>query len=108
VIIWKEFQKAIKIEGHKQAVWAVKFIGEDRLLTGMSSYLDSGEELISSFCGQDYRTPPTGLGKGHLEAYQDIYRAHRASQGVESTTWWKRFLELWKRRVSFPCLERLS
>jgi phospholipase A-2-activating protein len=38
VIIWKEFQKAIKIEGHKQAVWAVKFIGEDRLLTGRWSY----------------------------------------------------------------------
>ena len=34
VIIWKEFKKEIKIEGHKQAVWAVKFIGEDRLLTG--------------------------------------------------------------------------
>jgi hypothetical protein len=68
VIIWKEFQKAIKIEGHKQAVWAVKFIGEDRLLTGRSSYLDWGEELISSVRRQDHRTPPTGLGKGHLEA----------------------------------------
>jgi hypothetical protein len=34
VIIWKDFKKAIKIEGHQQAVWAVKFIGEDRVLTG--------------------------------------------------------------------------
>jgi hypothetical protein len=69
VIIWKEFQKAIKIEGHKQAVWAVKFIGEDRLLTGKPSFLDFGEELMSSVRGQDYRASPTGLGKGHLKAY---------------------------------------
>jgi hypothetical protein len=68
VIIWKEFQKAIKIEGHKQAVWAVKFLGEDRLLTGRSSCLDWGEELISSLRGQDYRASPIGLGKRHLEA----------------------------------------
>jgi hypothetical protein len=100
VIIWKEFQKAIKIEGHKQAVWAVKFIGEDRLLTGRSSCLDWGEELISSVRGQDYRTPPTGLGKGHFKAHQDIHRAHRAGQGVESTTRRERILELWKRWVS--------
>jgi phospholipase A-2-activating protein len=39
VIIWKEFKKAIKIEGHQQAVWAVKFIGEDRVLTGKLTYL---------------------------------------------------------------------
>ena len=43
MIIWKEFQKAIKIEGHKQAVWAVKFIGEDRLLTGRSTGMTSEE-----------------------------------------------------------------
>lgn len=34
VIVWKDFKKAIQIEGHKQAVWAVKFVGEDRVLTG--------------------------------------------------------------------------
>jgi hypothetical protein len=43
VIIWKDFKKVIKIEGHKQAVWAVKFIGEDRLLTG---------KLLSTYGGQ--------------------------------------------------------
>lgn len=32
--MWKDFKKFIKIEGHEQAIWAVKFIGEDRLLTG--------------------------------------------------------------------------
>jgi hypothetical protein len=50
-------------------VWAVKFIGEDRLLTGKPSFLDFGEELMSSVRGQDYRASPTGLGKGHLKAY---------------------------------------
>ncbi|KAL1411377.1 hypothetical protein Q8F55_002333 [Vanrija albida] len=33
VIVWKDFKKAIQIETHTQAVWAVKFVGEDRLLT---------------------------------------------------------------------------
>ena len=33
-IVWSEFKKVIQVEGHKQAVWAVKFVGEDRLLTG--------------------------------------------------------------------------
>ena len=34
VIIWKDFKKVLTIEGHEQAVWAVKFVGEDRILTG--------------------------------------------------------------------------
>lgn len=34
VIIWKDFKKVLQIEGHEQAVWAVKFVGEDRVLTG--------------------------------------------------------------------------
>lgn len=33
-IIWKDFRKAVQIEGHSQAVWAIKFVGEDRVLTG--------------------------------------------------------------------------
>jgi phospholipase A-2-activating protein len=33
VIVWKDFKKVLAIEGHKQAVWAVKFVGEDRVLT---------------------------------------------------------------------------
>lgn len=34
VVVWKDFKKVITIENHDQAVWAVKFVGEDRLLTG--------------------------------------------------------------------------
>lgn len=34
VIIWKDFKRVIKIEAHEQAVWAIRFVGEDRLLTG--------------------------------------------------------------------------
>lgn len=34
VIIWKDFKKAIQVKTHSQAVWAVKFVGEDRVLTG--------------------------------------------------------------------------
>ncbi|ORY26315.1 putative phospholipase A-2-activating protein [Naematelia encephala] len=33
VIVWKDLKKAIKIQVHEQAVWAVRFVGEDRLLT---------------------------------------------------------------------------
>jgi hypothetical protein len=32
--VWKDFKAAVKIEAHEQAVWAVRFVGEDRLLTG--------------------------------------------------------------------------
>lgn len=32
--MWKDFKAAVKIEAHEQAVWAVRFVGEDRLLTG--------------------------------------------------------------------------
>lgn len=34
VVVWKDFMKVLTIEGHTQAVWAVKFVGEDRVLTG--------------------------------------------------------------------------
>ena len=37
VVIWKDFKTVIKIEVHEQAVWAIRFVGEDRLLTGMIS-----------------------------------------------------------------------
>lgn len=33
-IIWKDFKKTVRIEGHEQAIWAVRFVGEDRVLTG--------------------------------------------------------------------------
>lgn len=33
-IIWKDFKKAVVIEGHTQAVWAVRFVGDDRVITG--------------------------------------------------------------------------
>lgn len=42
VIVWKDFKKVIQIKAHEQAVWSVKFVGEDRILTGwylLSSYI---------------------------------------------------------------------
>ena len=32
--MWRDFKVVLKIEAHPQAVWAVRFVGEDRLLTG--------------------------------------------------------------------------
>jgi phospholipase A-2-activating protein len=37
-VVWKDFKKVVKITKHEQAVWAVKFVGEDRLLTGDSRH----------------------------------------------------------------------
>lgn len=34
VIVWKDFKKVIQIKAHEQAVWSVKFVDENRLLTG--------------------------------------------------------------------------
>ena len=34
MIVWKKFKRVLKIEVHDQAVWAVRFVGEDRILTG--------------------------------------------------------------------------
>ncbi len=39
VLIWRDFKSVVKIEAHDQAVWAVKFVGEDRVLTGKSHLL---------------------------------------------------------------------
>lgn len=39
VIIWRDFKTAAKIEAHEQAVWAVKFVGEDRVVTGKLAVL---------------------------------------------------------------------
>ncbi|EIW66002.1 hypothetical protein TREMEDRAFT_41188 [Tremella mesenterica DSM 1558] len=33
-VVWKDFKKVVKIENHTQSVWSIKFVGEDRLLTG--------------------------------------------------------------------------
>jgi len=33
-IVWKDFKKAVEIKTHSQAVWGVKLVGEDRVLTG--------------------------------------------------------------------------
>lgn len=38
--MWKDLKVVAKIEKHEMAVWAVKFVGEDRILTGGSSALD--------------------------------------------------------------------
>lgn len=38
-IVWHNFKKALQITGHQQAIWAVRFVGEDRVLTGELEYL---------------------------------------------------------------------
>lgn len=48
VIIWNDFKPAVKIEGHEQAVWAVRFVGKDRLLTGWPSFLRKSHTLTSA------------------------------------------------------------
>lgn len=33
-LVWKDFKKAVEIKAHSEAVWAIKFVGDDRVLTG--------------------------------------------------------------------------
>ncbi|KAL7422039.1 hypothetical protein Q5752_003812 [Cryptotrichosporon argae] len=58
VVVWRDFKKAFTIEGHQQAVWAVKFVGEDKLLTAsadktitLHSLSATGAKPIRSYTG---------------------------------------------------------
>lgn len=64
MIIWKDFKKVIKIEGHKQAVWAVRFIGEDRLLTGKLLLLGQDQANISASADKTIVLHQLDLAKG--------------------------------------------
>jgi len=41
VRIWKDLKVVAKIEKHEMAVWAARFVGEDRILTGMCVSIDA-------------------------------------------------------------------
>lgn len=89
VIVWNDFKKAIQVEGHKQAVWAVKFVGEDRLLTGKPYHAglrsrEPGQKLIKgSFRRQDHHTTSDRRRQGQINPTADVYGSHGTGQRVE-------------------------
>lgn len=58
-IVWRDFKKAVHIEGHQQAVWAVRFVGEDRVLTGKLSIWLSGVDMQPPRIRRSFSTPLT-------------------------------------------------
>ncbi|KAK8864675.1 hypothetical protein IAR55_001927 [Kwoniella newhampshirensis] len=68
VIIWKEFKKVFQIEGHEQAIWAVKFIGEDRLLTASADK----KIILHSLDVASGRSTPMQEYTGHTEPVRGL------------------------------------
>ncbi|CAK9781176.1 PFU-domain-containing protein [Cutaneotrichosporon oleaginosum] len=68
VIIWKDFKKVITIKGHKQAVWAVKFVGEDRVLTASADK----EIILHAIDVANGRSTPLQTYTGHTEPVRGL------------------------------------
>lgn len=78
-IVWRDFKKAVHIEGHQQAVWAVRFVGEDRVLTGESiMFVQADRKLLQTrpLFFTPLMLPPASRGlcrstRGTLTAFVD-------------------------------------
>ncbi|WWC89009.1 uncharacterized protein L201_003926 [Kwoniella dendrophila CBS 6074] len=68
IIVWKDFEKAITIEGHEQAVWSVKFVGEDRLLTASADK----KIILHSLDVASGRSTPLQTYTGHSEPVRGL------------------------------------
>ncbi|WWC62195.1 uncharacterized protein I303_104790 [Kwoniella dejecticola CBS 10117] len=68
VIVWKDFKKALAIEGHEQAIWAVKFVGEDRLLTASADK----QIILHSLDVSSGRSTPLQTYTGHTEPVRGL------------------------------------
>ncbi|WRT66660.1 uncharacterized protein IL334_003620 [Kwoniella shivajii] len=68
VIVWKDFKKVLTIEGHEQAIWAVKFVGEDRLLTASADK----KIILHSLDVASGRSTPLQTYTGHTEPVRGL------------------------------------
>ncbi|KAK4685850.1 phospholipase A-2-activating protein, partial [Tremellales sp. Uapishka_1] len=68
VVIWKDFKKVITIKGHQQAVWAVKFVGEDRILTASAD-----KSITLHLLDFDHKTAtPLQTYSGHTDCVRGL------------------------------------
>ncbi|WWC94553.1 hypothetical protein V866_001399 [Kwoniella sp. B9012] len=68
VIVWKDFKKALTIQSHDQAIWAVKFVGEDRLLTASADK----KIILHSLDIASGRSTPLQTYTGHSEPVRGL------------------------------------
>ncbi|WVQ79673.1 hypothetical protein IAT38_001773 [Cryptococcus sp. DSM 104549] len=68
VIVWNNFKKVIHIKGHEQAIWAVKFVGEDRLLTASADK----KIILHSLDVASGRSTPLQEYTGHTEPVRGL------------------------------------
>ncbi|WVR06773.1 hypothetical protein IAU60_003808 [Kwoniella sp. DSM 27419] len=68
VIVWKDFKKVLTITSHEQAIWAVKFVGEDKLLTASADK----KIILHSLDIASGRTTPLQEYTGHTEPVRGL------------------------------------
>ncbi|WVQ99687.1 hypothetical protein IAU59_006826 [Kwoniella sp. CBS 9459] len=68
VIIWKEFKKVLTISAHEQAIWSVKFVGEDRILTASADK----KIILHSLDMASGRSAPLQEYTGHSEPVRGL------------------------------------
>ncbi|WWC69902.1 uncharacterized protein I206_103845 [Kwoniella pini CBS 10737] len=68
VIVWKDYKRVLTIEGHEQAIWAVKFVGEDRLLTASADK----KITLHSLDVSSGRSTPLQTYSGHTEPVRGL------------------------------------
>ncbi|WVQ77835.1 hypothetical protein IAR50_007530 [Cryptococcus sp. DSM 104548] len=68
VIVWKDFKKAVTIKAHEQAVWSVKFVGEDRLLSASAD----NKIILHSLDVASGRSTPLQTYTGHTQPVRGL------------------------------------
>ncbi|ODO08391.1 phospholipase A-2-activating protein [Cryptococcus wingfieldii CBS 7118] len=68
VIVWKDFKKALSIKAHEQAIWSVKFVGEDRLLTASAD----NRIILHSLDLASGRSTPLQTYTGHTQPVRGL------------------------------------
>ncbi|WVW84162.1 hypothetical protein I302_106192 [Kwoniella bestiolae CBS 10118] len=68
VIVWKDFKKVLTVQSHDQAIWAVKFVGEDRLLTASADK----KIILHSLDIASGRSTPLQTYTGHSEPVRGL------------------------------------
>ncbi|WVF71170.1 hypothetical protein IAT40_005968 [Kwoniella sp. CBS 6097] len=68
VIIWKDFKKVLTISAHEQAIWSVKFVGEDRILTASADK----KIILHSLDIASGRSTPLQEYTGHSEPVRGL------------------------------------
>ncbi|TYJ54476.1 hypothetical protein B9479_004895 [Cryptococcus floricola] len=68
VIVWKDFKKALSIKAHEQAVWSVKFVGNDRLLTASAD----NKIILHALDVASGRSTPLQTYTGHTQPVRGL------------------------------------